>query len=165
MVFMPSWDRFVRNVAWDNAGKSLFYTTKGYIGICPGYGQPGDEVCVMLGCSYPLLLRQAKEKCHVVVGPVFMASFAHGEAFLGPLPHVMRQMSRFQKNDIVYASFRGDEIDNGQITHEDPRLNKLGIDLTKSRSENKTDPRIAPIKLDLSTWKKCGVNIEMFTLV
>jgi hypothetical protein len=57
----------------------LFHTSNGYLGVAPRNLLPGDLVCAVQNCSFPILLR--KEQSHYVhVGACFVLGLMNGEA-------------------------------------------------------------------------------------
>ena len=66
--------------------RSFFKTREGYIGLAPRNAQPEDQVCFLLGCSMPMLLRPTANSQYQVVGSCYVHGLMNGEAFLGPLP-------------------------------------------------------------------------------
>lgn len=157
------WGKFVLQVRGACAGRVLFRLANGHVGSCPSGAQSGDEICAVLGCRVPLVLRPSGHG-YVVVGAAFMARFAHGEAFLGPLEDDVRQVYRFDKDDIVFRP--APQCTDGW-TYEDPRMRKLGIDLAQYREDLKTKAHSSHARLtvDLDTWRKAGVDVKMFDLV
>jgi hypothetical protein len=61
------------------ARSRLFSTTEGYIGVAPKGVETGDVVCVLSGCRFPVLLRNAG-MAYVHVGPCFVLGLMDGEA-------------------------------------------------------------------------------------
>lgn len=56
----------------------LFHTANGFLGLAPRKLLPGDLICAIRECSFPLLLR--KEQSHYVhVGPCFVLGLMNGE--------------------------------------------------------------------------------------
>ena len=56
----------------------LFHTASGYLGLGPPTIQPKDLVCVLRGCSMPLVLRQV-DCHHVLVGQCHVLGLMDGE--------------------------------------------------------------------------------------
>jgi hypothetical protein len=49
--------------------------------MAPCRVRKGDQICVLLGCSIPLILRQRKdESSHEVIGECYLHGFMNGEA-------------------------------------------------------------------------------------
>ncbi|KAK0649654.1 heterokaryon incompatibility protein-domain-containing protein [Cercophora newfieldiana] len=76
----------------------LFTTSNGYIGYGPEC-KAGDVVCVIFGCSVPLLLRPT-EKGYVILGQCFVLGVMDGELFRGQ-PQDVDQVENAEVFDIV----------------------------------------------------------------
>lgn len=101
-----------------HAGKRSFFTTEeGYIGLAPKATRPGDQVCILLGSSRPLVLRPTARLQFQVVGECYIHGLANGEALLGPLPDSYRIIHLYGEGLMVF-------VDNqtGIVQHSDPRL-------------------------------------------
>lgn len=59
--------------------RMVFGSTKNFAGLAPWSAQPGDLVCVLLGCSFPVVLRPVKDY-YVLVGEVYVDQYMRGEA-------------------------------------------------------------------------------------
>jgi hypothetical protein len=101
-------------------GRVFATTSLGYIGAFPERAQVGDQVCVALGSSTPLLLRPISgEKHYRLVGSCYVAGLMNGEALLGPLP-ASWHLGRVDENENrIYV------CDENVSTLEDPRLGPL----------------------------------------
>ncbi|KAJ3551919.1 hypothetical protein NPX13_g11244 [Xylaria arbuscula] len=76
------------------AGRSIFTTKAGYIGLAPESAVPGDEICVIVGCTTPFVLRPVTDCQRIVVGDCYIEGFMDDEAVLGLLPPgVQRKIS------------------------------------------------------------------------
>ena len=66
------------------AGRELFITTQGYMGLCSAGVEKGDLVSVLLGCDMPILLRE-RDKSHYlrVIGEAYVHGIMDGEAVKG----------------------------------------------------------------------------------
>ncbi|KAI0528453.1 heterokaryon incompatibility protein-domain-containing protein [Xylaria digitata] len=73
------------------AGRSVSTTKTGYIGLAPVSAASGDEICVIVGCFVPMVLRPVGEGQRVVVGSCYVEGFMDGEAVLGPLPNGVKR--------------------------------------------------------------------------
>lgn len=72
------------------AGRVLFVTEKGYIGLGPPSTALGDEVCILVGGSTPFVLRNMGERyvspkvgdvtCHSLIGDCYVQGIMQGEA-------------------------------------------------------------------------------------
>jgi hypothetical protein len=61
----------------------VFGSAKKLAGLAPWSTQAGDLVCVLLGCSIPVVLRPVKDYC-VLVGEVYVDHFMQVEAVKDP---------------------------------------------------------------------------------
>ena len=66
--------------------KSFIKTREGHIGLAPRTAQPRDQICVLLGCNRPLLLRLTPNLQCQVVGGCYIHGLMYGEVFPGPHP-------------------------------------------------------------------------------
>jgi hypothetical protein len=60
--------------------RSIALTKRGYIGAAPQESQSGDLVCVLFGCSVPVVLRKRIGGEYQFVGECYMHGFMDGEA-------------------------------------------------------------------------------------
>lgn len=58
--------------------RCFFVSSKGYMGLGPLGTQIGDQICVLLGCDQPLLIRRIGDH-HVVVGQCYVYGMMYGE--------------------------------------------------------------------------------------
>lgn len=70
-------------------GRCFVTTQEGYIGLAPLASKAGDQICIILGCRSPLVLRLTTKGTYTVVGECYIHGLMQDEAFLGPLPHKM----------------------------------------------------------------------------
>ncbi|KLU90400.1 hypothetical protein MAPG_10254 [Magnaporthiopsis poae ATCC 64411] len=62
-------------------GFRLFSTSSGYIGWVPDTAQAGDKICVLVGCTTPVVMREEENGSYYThVGPCFILGFMEGEA-------------------------------------------------------------------------------------
>ncbi|KAL9589496.1 MAG: hypothetical protein Q9203_001714 [Teloschistes exilis] len=104
--------------------RAFLITRKGYIGFAPQAARPGDEVCIILGCQSPLLLRPTHNGNYEVVGECYLQGVMHGEAILGPLP------APWTSAKVIFVPGQGFQSGffNGKTREtriEDPRLGPL----------------------------------------
>ena len=57
---------------------AVFVTEKGYIGEGTNRSRPGDIICVLLGCNYPVILRPIAGH-YEFIGEVYVHGIMHGE--------------------------------------------------------------------------------------
>lgn len=114
-------ENFMGNVYVMCKNRSFIQTREGYIGLAPRLARPGDQVCVLLGCSQPLLLRPAPNRQYQVVGECYMYGLMNGEAFLGPLPDHYRAVNKYQERGrFWWRGFLNSQT--GLTQYIDPRL-------------------------------------------
>ena len=166
---------YLSSVAAASRGRSFFTAVDGYIGLAPTATNPGDEVCILLGCQSPLVLRPCGDGSHKVVGECYIDGFMDGAACLGPLPSNWQWVARcFQEYSRDYPAFLNHQTGEFQI--EDPRLGLLPAGWYISDHEQKDaynisvnvetgeetwfDPRMTPEALTAR-----GVEMREFRLV
>lgn len=69
-------------------GRRFFMTSEGYIGLGPSPTKPEDLICVLLGCSTPVLLRPLLSRAghYQVVGECYVQGWMYSEVLLGEIP-------------------------------------------------------------------------------
>ena len=105
-------------------GRSLITTAEGHLGLVPKATEVGDVICVMLGCSIPLVLRQKNALRYELIGPCFLDGIMSGEVLLGWLPKKWKLVKKYipQYSANCWA-FLNQDTGKSQIT--DPRLGPL----------------------------------------
>ncbi|KAI4157902.1 MAG: hypothetical protein LQ342_007907 [Letrouitia transgressa] len=63
-----------------------FFITKESMGLAPRDAEPGDLVCVLLGCEVPMMLRRSG-KSYVLIGECYYHGIMEGEALQGLSEH------------------------------------------------------------------------------
>jgi hypothetical protein len=160
-------------------GRSMFKTTKGYIGLAPKATRKGDIVVVLLGSANPTILRPIHHAgTFQVVGEAYCDGFMSGEALLGSLPNGFEEVAKFnEENKSHYNGFFNSETCIFQL--EDPRLSQISLSIgwkvkdhelkewlslfvnDITGDDNKTGgPRLTPESL----WER-GVEVQRFDLV
>ncbi|KAL8995136.1 MAG: hypothetical protein Q9169_005079 [Polycauliona sp. 2 TL-2023] len=167
---------YINYVNFLTNGKKLVTATDGRLGLVPRATEPGDEVCVILGCSSPLILRSAENGgAHNVVGECYLDGIMAGEALLGELPEHWTHVKKYYPDDFQYVDCYRDG-NTGETQLDDPRLGPLpaGWRIKSHRNENaystfnndetgkitRFDPRLEPDML-----KARGVELQEFRLV
>ena len=148
------------------------------MGLAPKATKPDDQVCILLGCQTPLILRPTGAWGREVVGECYLDGFMEGAAYLGTLPDEWQKVWRnFQESS---GQFSGQFVsfldESGGLQIEDPRLGPLSVgwfvgsheeerarnlyvnDETKERTWE--DPRMTPEALAAR-----GVDLKEFELV
>ena len=175
LEYSPEERRSLGRVAASIQGRSFFTTADGYIGLAAIATKPDDEVCIILGCLSPLVLRPCGDGSHKVVGDCYIDGFMDGAAYLGPLPSkwqlVLRYFEEYSSNYKVFLDHQ-----TGEFQIEDPRLGPLPAGWYISDHEMKdaynlfannetgektcSDPRMTPEALTAR-----GVDVKEFQLV
>ena len=145
--------------------RSFIETREGYIGLAPQVAQPGDHVCVLLGCSIPMLLRPAPNLQYQVVGACFIYGLMQGEAFLGPLPDPYRVIEIYE--EILggwYSGFLNHHTE--KVQYRDPRFeapleNDDGDQITTQEHPDGSQSR----RLTAKMLEKRGVKLQNFDLI
>jgi heterokaryon incompatibility protein (HET) len=61
--------------------RRLLVTERGYVGMAPPRAKKGDLICILLGCSVPVLLRRySSEGLYQFVGECYVDGYMNGEA-------------------------------------------------------------------------------------
>jgi hypothetical protein len=60
--------------------RKLAITKNGYIGAVPNETQVGEVVCVLFGCSVPVVLRRTLDQSYTFVGETYLHGFMDAEA-------------------------------------------------------------------------------------
>ena len=107
-----------------SAGRSLFRTKSGRLGLGPTCAQSGDALAaIVLGSRAVTVLRPQPSGTFQVVGVAYLPSEACNEVLLGPLPPDYRVCYTIRSDGIEYRGFY-DEKDN-HVIYGDPRLDPL----------------------------------------
>ncbi|KAG9243390.1 heterokaryon incompatibility protein-domain-containing protein [Calycina marina] len=114
---------YVSEVQKHTAGRAMFTADHDYIGLCPADAQIGDQVMILLGASFPMLLRPIKDNnCYMVVGACHVPGMMHGEVLLGPLSAGWK----FSLHNIDgFSHFTYTRTSDAFVTERDPRLGSL----------------------------------------
>ena len=120
-------EKFLKRVGSYCEGRSFIKTREGYIGLAPQNAQLGDQVCVLLGCNLPMLLRSTSKSQYQVVGPCYVHGLMNGEAFLGPIPEHFQLILAFDKSENGYLR-RFVDNRTRKIQYHDPRIDLLPED-------------------------------------
>jgi hypothetical protein len=63
------------------AGRRFFVSSSGLLGMAPAEAQVGDKICVLLGCSYPVILRPSEAgKYYTFIGEAYVNEYMSGKA-------------------------------------------------------------------------------------
>ncbi|KAK4214226.1 heterokaryon incompatibility protein-domain-containing protein [Rhypophila decipiens] len=178
----------VRRAMESCAGYVLVQTHQGYMGLAPPDAREGDLVCVLLGCAYPLLLREEttgnnsqkhQKRFFKVIGPCFVHGLQDGAGLLGSVPPPWRGRVEVMPCYRYKLWFYNEETK--EYSEDDPRLS--GVDLDDwERIEHEMDPDDAEMydyfrnkktgevldsdpRMLPDALGRMGVELESFTLV
>jgi hypothetical protein len=73
------WDSYNLGIGENTAFRRLMISSKGYIGLAPPKAQEGDLICVLFGCSVPVIIRKVKDH-HIFIGESYVHGIMDGEA-------------------------------------------------------------------------------------
>ncbi|KAI6085936.1 heterokaryon incompatibility protein-domain-containing protein [Hypoxylon rubiginosum] len=161
--------------------KSVAVMEGGYVGLVSPSAQEGDIVVNFLGCSMPLVLRQALnsgDHDFEIVSEAFVPGTMHAELLLGPLPSTFSTGYALDKLGYTIDWFKNNIT--GERQRDDPRLGpdpKGWERLPQERTQDDPltfvrfrntetsevvnwDPRLTPEALTAR-----GVKLEKFRLV
>jgi Heterokaryon incompatibility protein (HET) len=85
---------FERTMKKKICGRRLITTQRGYIGLAPLASKRGDRVCVLFGCSTPVILRPLAEGGYQFIGECYVHGIMEGEA-MGMLEKEERAKEEF----------------------------------------------------------------------
>jgi hypothetical protein len=101
----------------------LFKTTKGCFAMSFVQVMPGDMICVLLGCPYPVILREQPSGRYLFVACACVHGLMDGEALLGPLLGGRKVSVQKDSNGDDYQVFV--DATTQTDTTQDPRLGPL----------------------------------------
>ena len=141
-------------------GRSFITTREGYIGLAPKATKPGDQICVLLGCTMPLVIRPSSGLQYKVVGECHVHGLQEGEAFLGPLPDEYQPILIWDQG--YYSAFINKRT--GNVQYEDPRLEDGDWD-TSERGPIRLHDGLISLKVTPNILKRRGVNLQSIDLI
>ncbi|KAG9190597.1 hypothetical protein G6011_08685 [Alternaria panax] len=102
-------------------GRAFFKTSRGHIGIGPANMREGDEICVLLGCDVPMIIRPDSNGRYRIIGESYVSGISSNEAILGRLPRRYREVLRYDpESGSTYWVYLNTETKRIQVG--DPRL-------------------------------------------
>lgn len=142
--------------------RSFIMTKEGYIGIAPSATKPGDQVCVLLGCEKPMVLRPTPSSQHHVIEESYVHGLMYGEAFLGPLPDKYQSIPAINNKGFLYQGYLDRQTGNLQwkdprIKEEDQVLSQDGLLIVHDGSEG---PGAKP-----DIFQRRGIQLREFDLI
>ncbi|KAI1868839.1 hypothetical protein JX265_006818 [Neoarthrinium moseri] len=157
-------DKYLSRCHSNLVGRCFFTTATGYVGVGPSEAQPGDVVCVLLGCYSPLLLRPCYDESArkwKVVGPCYVQGLMAGEAIHKNLPSHIKP--------VVHSKDEG-FIDGYNWALHDTRTGRLQTDPAKVLGDFGIQPskyQRSPHVLQVSTeaLRMAGLDLEDLDLI
>ncbi|SPO00271.1 related to heterokaryon incompatibility protein [Cephalotrichum gorgonifer] len=152
-------------------------TDEGYIGLGPPGVMAGDVACSILGSNSLIVLREAPDGRHRVVGECYIQGMDDATGILGPLPDCWAVEVDKDSSGFGLHQFRNHHTDI--LTSEDPRLPPLSPPWQALETEREpggpaiwacyqnelngevihSDPRLLPESLE-----ERGIELESFKL-
>jgi hypothetical protein len=74
----------VQEVVWN---RQLIKTKRGYLGLAPEAAEKGDLVCILYGCSVPVVIREIEGGTHELVGECYVHGMMDGAALAVQISH------------------------------------------------------------------------------
>ncbi|KAI0096391.1 heterokaryon incompatibility protein-domain-containing protein [Nemania sp. FL0031] len=144
--------------------RCVYETEEGFIGVAPQQAHIDDQICVLLDCDVPMVLRYVDKGKYVVVGACYTCGVGLGEALLGPLPKHIRLMEVWDDVNKIkgyVSTFVDDET--GERSRADPRLKDWPIDYEKyAELAERGD---AWLNISPEVFQEKGVDVQSFTLI
>jgi hypothetical protein len=162
-------------------GRVFFTTKEGYIGLASDCASPGDQVCVLLGCQVPLILRpigSPGQYQYQVAGESFVQGLMDGEALFGALsPNFRAKFRNVPSSGVVKYGFLN--LKTQVFQYNDPRLGPLPDGWTAHDFPDAVDTgetqyftcegNLAPVfkdpRLTLHALRERGVMLQTIDLV
>ncbi|KAF5568270.1 heterokaryon incompatibility protein [Fusarium napiforme] len=171
-------------VIWTRSkGRAMVTTKRGSIGLACTFAKPGDVICVVLGCDFPVILRPCEDNTWKFLSDCYVWDLEATQGLLGPLPAPWQAQLFYDPVAEQRSYSRYHNPETGEFTAEDPRLEplvgwqrvsveELGRDLTGDDPEvydffrNTEDGRIVDSdpRLEPEALKSRGVKLETFIL-
>ncbi len=73
---------YARELGAMTDSQRFFLTSGGYMGLAPAGTKKDDHICIFLGCSVPLVLREVGEE-FLLIGECFVLGLMDGEVLKG----------------------------------------------------------------------------------
>ncbi|CAM1503287.1 Fc.00g080630.m01.CDS01 [Cosmosporella sp. VM-42] len=146
-------------------GRAAIETGDGRIGLGPLDTQPGDIICILFGCSWPIVLRRvtdqtsSDQKHYTVVGSALVPGLMVGEGVFGPIPDDFAEVGVFNPDDDhLFSIFFNNETRKVQSEH--PRSSVI---LPRHGTYRKgLDERV---NIPIEDLNQAGLPVQHFDLV
>lgn len=86
------WSSLFGSTTWN---RTVYITKEGHIGLALSTARPGDELCILFGCTAPVVLRRHDDGSHTFIGDSFVHGIMDGE-----------MMEEFEMGDREAVTFR-----------------------------------------------------------
>ena len=123
------------------------------------------NICVLLGCDMPMLLRPIANSQYQVVGDCYVHGLMNGEAFLGPISEYFQPITAFNEGR---RGFYGVFLNRwtGKIQYNDPRVELLPEDDNDKETPMISWPDVTLTRrLTTEMIEKRGVKLQTFDLI
>lgn len=171
-------DKYLQRVRAAFKGRSCFRTGAGRIGLGPKAAKEGDLICIVLGCSVPLVLRPTSSGHLQIVGSAYVDYLMDGSAVLGLLPPHWQRFQRIIPGVGFSTAFQNTNDATGAYVSEDPRLGRVPsgwrrknhdkdhlYSLFVHRETGEDSEEVGDPRLTLDAIQARGVELEIFDLV
>ncbi|KAI0809608.1 heterokaryon incompatibility protein-domain-containing protein, partial [Xylaria sp. FL0064] len=146
-------------------GRTLVILSNGCIGTGLYSSKQGDIVCYFLGSDFPVTIRyaDAQSEKYYVVGRCYVHEMMLGEPLLGPLPDNLRAV--ILGNEFDRLGFIDESTTESEMIYEDPRLEKLGVDLSNYKRAIRQDKSASgTVTAGQEDFSRIGVALRYFDL-
>lgn len=143
------------------SGRCFFTTSEGYIGLAPRGAQPGDSVCVVLGCRHPMLLRSIESTSSQqwqIVGACFVPGLMSGEAIYGGLSEHLSPVQYVLQRNLYKLALR-DKHSGVLESDSNLILERFGIPVAKVEY----DPYVVEVTPEALRGR--GINVETLSII
>ncbi|KAI4183083.1 MAG: hypothetical protein L6R41_005596 [Letrouitia leprolyta] len=145
---------YIRSINEMLEKRFLMETIDRRLGLAPEAAAPGDQVCILLGCSSPMILRPVSDKKYAVVGACYLDGIMSGEALLGELPSnwsiVLEWIAGYQDHRSRFY-----DSETGKTQREDPRLRPPSGDVQWNYKDELTPDAL----------RRRGIDATVFELI
>ncbi|CAJ0548656.1 Ff.00g022690.m01.CDS01 [Fusarium sp. VM40] len=111
---------------WNHCqARTMMETERGSIGLGCAFARPGDIICVLLGCDFPVLLRPLENDTWKYISECYVWDLESSKGLLGPLPSPWEIRIFHDPTDGARSYIRYLNTITSEMTEEDPRLGPL----------------------------------------
>jgi hypothetical protein len=96
-ITLPSAQEFLKRVQEVVWNRQLIKTKRGDLGLAPEMAEKGDLVCILYGCSVPVIIRELGAGNHELIGECYIHGMMDGKAMeVQASNEIPRQMFKLQ---------------------------------------------------------------------